>query len=59
MFTPHDQKTARKRTERAIYYSTHSWSPEQSEAFRKLVQNNRRTGQPHTHAAERKRHLGL
>lgn len=54
-----NEKMAHKRTERAIYYSEHSWSAEQSEAFRKLVQSNRRTGQPHTHAAERKRRLGL
>ena len=59
MFNQHQMKMARKRTERAIYYSEHSWSAEQSEAFRKLVQSNRRTGQPHTHAAERKRRLGV
>ena len=55
----HNQKMAHKRTERAIYYSEHKWTAEQSEAFRKLVQNNRHTGKPHDHAAERKRRLGL
>jgi len=54
-----NEKMAHKRTERAIYYSEHKWTAEQSEAFRKLVQNNRHTGKPHDHAAERKRRLGL
>jgi hypothetical protein len=59
MLNPHQMKMARKNTERAIYYSEHSWAPELSEAFRKMVQTSRNTGKPHTHATETKRRLGL